>query len=76
MVQADSSKRPTMEEVASRFEKISSSLSAWALSSRVASKNEFILTKVARGVPHVGKQFGSVLRQQVPFLRRSSGKPA
>lgn len=75
MVQDDPAKRPTMDDVLSRFEKLVSSLSPWTLGSRIASKDEFILTTVARGLPHVGRQVGSALRQQLPFMRRNSGKP-
>ncbi|KAL1661238.1 hypothetical protein GGF50DRAFT_129666 [Schizophyllum commune] len=40
MTQADPSKRPTMDEVADRFESLAASLSSWKLRSRVAKEND------------------------------------
>ncbi|KAL1713756.1 hypothetical protein EV715DRAFT_267062 [Schizophyllum commune] len=40
MTQADPSKRPTMDEVAERFESLAASLSSWKLRSRVAKEND------------------------------------
>ena len=40
MVQTDSTKRPTMEEVVTQFSEIRGKLSAWKLRSRIARKNE------------------------------------
>ncbi|KAL1707160.1 kinase-like domain-containing protein [Schizophyllum commune] len=40
MTQADPSKRPTMDEVAERFESLAATLSSWKLRSRVAKEND------------------------------------
>lgn len=66
MVQRDPAKRPTMADVVSRFEKLSSSLSEWKLSSRVIDRNESVVMKFIRGVPHVGRQIGLLASKMVP----------
>ena len=75
MTQDDPAKRPTMDEVVARFEKIAGVLDKWTLGSRVADRNEFMLTSLVRGVPHVGMQVGSMVKERIPFFRRRSAKP-
>lgn len=74
MVQDDPAKRPTMDEVERRFEKIVSFVSTRTLGSRVANKDEFIAATVPRDLSHISSQVASALMQKVSFLRRNSGK--
>ncbi|KAF8829564.1 hypothetical protein HHX47_DHR3000920 [Lentinula edodes] len=53
MIVDDPSKRPTMDEVASRFSIITKTLSSWELRSRAARKNEFPLLKPFRAIHHL-----------------------
>ena len=71
MVQADPSKRPTMEEVTVRFDKIRQSLSGWKLRSRVVDDEEDALERVARTVSHWIRRVSFVVRRvpPIPTLR-------
>jgi hypothetical protein len=62
MTQEDPSRRPTMDQVVYRFEKLRLSLSKMTLSSMVVDKNEFVGKTIARAVPHWGRQFGDLVR--------------
>lgn len=52
MVQTDPTKRPNVEEVVVRFDKIRRSLSGWKLGSRVMDDEEYALERVTRTVSH------------------------
>ena len=52
MVQPDPSNRPTIDQVAERFEEIRAHLSWWKLRSRVVKKDEFHLDTVTRVAKH------------------------
>ena len=71
MVQADPRKRPTMEEVIVRFDKIRQSLSGWKLRSRVVDDEEDALERVARTVSHWIRRVSFVVRRvpPIPTLR-------
>jgi len=62
MVQDDPTKRPTMDEVVTRFSEIKNKLSTWKLRSRMARKNELWPVTAWRTVRHwywtVGYVFG------------------
>ncbi|KAI0054645.1 hypothetical protein BV25DRAFT_1830936 [Artomyces pyxidatus] len=62
MVHDDPSKRPTIEEVVFRFEKIRGTLSTWKLRSRLVSQKEIIpFVWVFREIKHVFRTAGYVL---------------
>ncbi|KAG2135813.1 hypothetical protein DEU56DRAFT_737574 [Suillus clintonianus] len=63
MVQDDPAKRPSMDEVVSRYEVISKGLSTWKLRSRVKSVNENSLTAIFRGVVHWSLHLQYLLRR-------------
>ena len=67
MVQADPSKRPTMEEVVVRFDKIRQSLSGWKLRSRVVDEEEDALERVTRTVSHWIRRVSFVVRRVPPI---------
>lgn len=52
MVQDDPTKRPTMDEVVTRFREIKNKLSTWKLRSRIARKNELWPVTAFRTVRH------------------------
>jgi hypothetical protein len=52
MVQNDPTKRPTMDEVITRFSEIRRKLSAWKLRSRISRKNELWPVTAWRSVSH------------------------
>ncbi|KZT71750.1 hypothetical protein DAEQUDRAFT_665556 [Daedalea quercina L-15889] len=53
MVQADPVKRPTIEEVETRFDESSRRLSRWKLRSRLVGKDEFALERGIYGIGHM-----------------------
>ena len=53
MVQDDPSKRPTISEVAARYEKIIASLGTWKLRSRIVRKKDWAVIGVYRAIRHV-----------------------
>jgi hypothetical protein len=63
MLQTDPSKRPTIDEVMSRFEEVRKSLGYWKLSSRAAGKDEDVFLKVARGMQHFKKRVEYMLKR-------------
>jgi hypothetical protein len=62
MTQVDPMKRPTMDEVVSRFANIRASLNVWTLRSRIAPRGEFFVATVWRAVPHWKRRIGYMLR--------------
>lgn len=52
MVSVDPTKRPTIDEVILRFEKIKSGLSSWKLRSRVRTKDEIRILNIPRILGH------------------------
>ena len=52
MVHNDPTKRPTMDEVVTRFSEIKGKLSAWKLRSRIARKNELWPVTAWKSVGH------------------------
>lgn len=70
MCQDDPTKRPTMEEVVSRFEKIVKRLSGWKLRSRVVDGDEFFLTTIFHFPAHWTKQFRLIARR-VPAIPKA-----
>jgi hypothetical protein len=61
MVQNDPAKRPTMDEVVTRFSEIRSKLSTWKLRSRPARKIELWPLTAWRTVRHWSRTAGYVL---------------
>ncbi|KAI9461048.1 kinase-like domain-containing protein, partial [Russula earlei] len=61
MVQDDPTKRPTMEEVVTRFSEIKGKLSTWKLRSRIARKNELWPVTIWRSIGHWYCTIGYVL---------------
>ncbi|KAI0786602.1 kinase-like domain-containing protein [Abortiporus biennis] len=53
MVQNDPNKRPTIDEVADKFDKIRQSLSGWKLRSRSSPINESIFRQVSESIRHL-----------------------
>ncbi|KIK89992.1 hypothetical protein PAXRUDRAFT_831730 [Paxillus rubicundulus Ve08.2h10] len=62
MIQADPSKRPTMDDVVARFEGICRGLSGWKLRSRVVDKDEDVFERVTRTTSHWTRRIGFVAR--------------
>jgi hypothetical protein len=65
MIQDEPSRRPTMDQVIARFEKLRSSLTRFNLSSMVVEKNEFVGKTFARALPHWGRQLGDLLKDSL-----------
>jgi len=61
MVQTDTTKRPTMDEVVTRFTEIRAKLGSWKLRSRMARKNELWPLTAWRSVRHWYHTVGYVL---------------
>ena len=61
MVQNDPTKRPTMDEVITRFSEIRRKLCAWKLRSRISRKNELWPVTAWRSVSHWCRTVGYVL---------------
>ncbi|KAJ7467099.1 kinase-like domain-containing protein [Mycena latifolia] len=68
MVQDDPSKRPTIDEVVARFEKIQRGLSSWKLRSRVVKTTESPWHLIRR-TSHLLRRIGYILRR-VPAIPR------
>jgi hypothetical protein len=64
MVQEDPTKRPTMDEVVSRFSEIKNTLGTWKLRSRFARKNEMWVVTAWRTVGHWYRTLGYVLARK------------
>ncbi|KAJ8509304.1 hypothetical protein ONZ45_g8518 [Pleurotus djamor] len=56
MTNPDPSKRPTMDEVVERFEKIRKGLSSWKLRSRVVKADEIYVVGVVRSIGHFARR--------------------
>jgi serine/threonine protein kinase len=68
MVQDEPSKRPTIDEVVTRFEEIRKGLSSWKLRSRVSKeKDNVIATALTRVVPHWARRVGFIAKR-VPAI--------
>jgi hypothetical protein len=61
MVQDDPTKRPTMDEVVTRFAEIRGKLRTWKLRSRIARKHELWPVTVWKSVSHWYRTVGYVL---------------
>jgi len=68
MVQADPSKRPTMDEVVEQFEDIRKSLTISKLRSRVVDNEETMLESAPRAVLHWTQQLIFFARRLSPVL--------
>jgi len=66
MVQDDPAKRPTMDEVVSRFETIRKGLSSWKLRSGVVSRNDFSFP-IHRIVAHWTRRVGFIVMRVPPI---------
>ncbi|KAF4567528.1 hypothetical protein EYR40_006530 [Pleurotus pulmonarius] len=67
MTQVDPSKRPTMDAVVQRFDKLRSGLGTWKLRSRVVDEKESYLKRVVRGVDHWKRRIWWTLRRVPPL---------
>jgi len=66
MTQADPTKRPTMEQVVTRFDVLRRSLSSWKLRSRAVEKDEDIFIRTARAIKHLRKRIYYILHRIPP----------
>jgi hypothetical protein len=66
MVQDDPTKRPTMDEVVSRFGTILKGLSSWKLRSGVVSRKDFSFP-IHRVVAHWTRRVGFIVRRVPPM---------
>jgi hypothetical protein len=64
MTQDDPQKRPTAQEVVSRFEGIKRSLSFWKLRSRVVHRKEILPMRVLRSVRDLYRTAGYILTRK------------
>ncbi|KAH7903355.1 hypothetical protein BJ138DRAFT_1168237 [Hygrophoropsis aurantiaca] len=67
MVQDDPNKRPTIDEVVSRFDTICKGLSSWKLRSRVVPKGENIISGLFYDAGHWTRRFISMARREPPI---------
>ncbi len=67
MVQEDSTKRPNMDEVVTRFSEIRNKLSSWKLRSRMARNIEIWPVVAWRSVAHWYRTIGYVLARKAPI---------
>lgn len=67
MVQDDPSKRPTINEVVQRFDKIRSSLSAWKLRSRVVHRKDSYIFGFFRTIRHAYRTY-TFIYKGIPAL--------
>lgn len=63
MCQDDPTKRPTMDEVVSRFTEIMNHLSCWKLRSRLVDEEETRRHRFLRFPGHWARQFGRIARR-------------
>ncbi|KAJ6625329.1 hypothetical protein B0H10DRAFT_639019 [Mycena sp. CBHHK59/15] len=66
MVNADPTKRPTIDEVMARFEEIKNDLSSWKLRSRVRGKHELYIFHIYRITGHWYRRIGYILKRVRP----------
>jgi len=66
MVQADPQKRPTIEQVASRFEEVRSKLSWWKLRSRLVDQRESFAYRVFMDIGHIFRTAKYVAKRLPP----------
>jgi hypothetical protein len=64
MTQDDPLRRPTVQEVVSRFEGIKRSLSIWKLRSRMVLREEFLPMMVLRSARHLCRTAGYILTRK------------
>jgi len=69
MVQDDPAKRPTMDEVVTRFEAIQKGLSSWKLRSRVIPRKDDTITSLPHLIGHWWRKIGFIIRR-VPAIPR------
>jgi hypothetical protein len=67
MVRDEPTRRPTMDEVVTRFGNITKRLSSWKLRSRLGNKTEGRLNSVTRSVIHWTKQIVPIARRIPPI---------
>ncbi|KAH7911880.1 hypothetical protein BJ138DRAFT_1100748 [Hygrophoropsis aurantiaca] len=67
MIQTDPSKRPTADELVSRFEIIRKGLSSWKLRSRVIPKHSDIVDHLIRAPAHWARRIGFVAKGVAPL---------
>ncbi|EPQ57119.1 hypothetical protein GLOTRDRAFT_127494 [Gloeophyllum trabeum ATCC 11539] len=67
MVRADPSKRPTIDEVISRFEQSVKQLSSWKLRSRVVDRDEHPVVGLYRSVGHWTRRIRFILTRVPPI---------
>jgi len=63
MVQDDPQKRPSMDEVVSRFDQIRNGLSSWKLRSRIVNRDEPRFLGFFRSVVHWTRGIGRIVRR-------------
>ena len=63
MVQDDPGKRPTIDEVVTRFNDIQKGLSSWKLRSRVVKINDNGLVGFFRGITHWSRRVQYIVRR-------------
>jgi hypothetical protein len=62
MVQDDPTKRPTIDQVVTRFEAIRKALSASELRSRVSSRDEVAVEGFIRAIPYIARKIKYTLQ--------------
>lgn len=67
MTHEDPTKRPTMDEVVTRFEQIQKGLSPWKLRSRVVKKSDSYIGGFFRGIYHWRRRLGFVIKRVPPI---------
>ena len=67
MVQADPGKRPTIEEVESRFNEKFHRLTRWKLRSRLVRKNEWLIERGIYGIVHAIRTAKYLMKRLPPL---------
>ena len=66
MIQSDPSKRPTIDEIVTRFDTLRRSLSSWKLRSRAAESDEEPSLRLSRSLNHLGRMVRYALKRIPP----------
>ena len=67
MTHEDPTKRPTMDEVVTRFEQIQKGLSSWKLRSRIVKESDSYVGGLFSGIYHWGRRLVFVIKRVPPL---------
>jgi len=70
MTNPDPLKRPTMDEVVSRYREIQQGLSSWKLRQKVVRSDEIFLTTIFKSTRHLGRTMMYIVKRIPPLPRQ------